>query len=142
MSRDDATVLFLNEAFYTAFRGRDLLAMHDLWARAAPVSCIHPGWQAIEGREEVMESWRAILGGEGSPDIRCLGAKARLLGETALVVCYEALGGRLLVASNVFVREDETWRLIHHQAGPCQLEPGEVEALLSEQDGEGEGSLQ
>jgi hypothetical protein len=34
--------LFINEAFYQAFRARDLAAMDDLWAREAPVVCIQP----------------------------------------------------------------------------------------------------
>ncbi len=134
MSRDDATVLFLNEAFYTAFRGRDLAAMGDLWAREAPVTCIHPGWEAIEGRETVLDSWRAILGGESSMEIRCFGAKVMLHGETALVVCYEALGGGLLAATNVFAREAGNWRLVHHQAGPCQTNPAELKERLGEQE--------
>jgi len=32
-------------------------------------------------------------------------------------VCYEVLEGGFLAATNVFVREDGAWRMVHHQAG-------------------------
>ncbi|MDX1423604.1 MAG: nuclear transport factor 2 family protein, partial [Kiloniellales bacterium] len=48
-----AAVLFVNEAFYAAFRDRDFATLEALWARRAPVACIHPGWQALDDREEI-----------------------------------------------------------------------------------------
>jgi hypothetical protein len=41
-----------------------------------------------------------------------------VLGESAYVVCGEAVDGAELVATNLFVREDGAWKLVHHQAGP------------------------
>jgi hypothetical protein len=55
------------------------------------------------------------------PDIACRGAQAFLAGETAYVICYEVIGGGVLVATNIYRREQGSWRLIHHQAGPCDL---------------------
>ena len=132
-----AAVLFVNEAFYAAFRDRDFETMEDLWARRAPVACIHPGWQALDEREEIIESWQAILGNPDSPRIQCHNAAAFVLGESAFVICYEALGESVLVATNVFVREDESWRLVHHQAGPCNAPPG-----LEEEEEPGSGQMQ
>ncbi len=93
--------------------------MAALWARAAPVACIHPGWAALTGRAAVMESWRAILASTSRPAIASRAAKAYVYGEVAVVICYETVGGEgYLVATNVFIREDGDWRLVHHQAGP------------------------
>ena len=39
-----------------------------------------------------MESWAAILGGAGSPQIRCEAPYAVLLGPSAFVICHEVLG--------------------------------------------------
>lgn len=122
MSQD---VLAANQAFYDAFAARDAAAMESLWAKRAPVACIHPGWSPLHGRERVLASWRAILEGAGAPDIRCANAKAWVQGDTAFVVGYELLGGGRLVATNVFVREDGAWRLVLHQAGPL----GAVDAV-------------
>ncbi len=124
MSDTDA-VLFANEAFYQAFAERDIEAMEELWSGEAPVSCIHPGWGAIFGREEVMRSWVAIITSEGAPRITCHGAVASLYGDTAFVVCFENLGENVLIATNVFVREGHIWKIVHHQAGPTSAAPPE-----------------
>ncbi len=99
--------------------------MDEVWARAAPVACVHPGWDALRGREDVMQSWRAILAGPSSPEIGCSHAFAQVLGATALVVCHEHVAGGRLVATNVFVREDGGWKLVHHQASPLASEEEE-----------------
>ncbi len=115
---DTQAILFANDAFYRAFADGDLAAMDAVWSREAPVVCIHPGWDRISGREDVMESWRSILEGANRPAIQIHGAKAFLYGDTAIVICYESLDQGFLVATNVFVREDGAWRMVHHQAGP------------------------
>jgi len=117
MSPEEIGVLEANSAFYRAFAERDLAAMDDLWARESPVACVHPGWDALRGREAVMESWSGILGGD-APRIACIAASAHVLGPAAFVVCGERIpGGPVLVATNVFVRERRGWKLCHHQAG-------------------------
>lgn len=64
---DHQAILFSNEAFYQAFAERDMDAMDAIWADDDAVACIHPGWQPLEGREAVLESWRAILSNADSP---------------------------------------------------------------------------
>ncbi|MBV8937825.1 MAG: nuclear transport factor 2 family protein, partial [Alphaproteobacteria bacterium] len=54
---DQDAVLAANLEFYRAFAIRDLAAMDALWARQAPVACLHPGWSALKDREAIMESW-------------------------------------------------------------------------------------
>ena len=111
-------VLEINQAFYRAFSARDFEALEALWARRSPVACIHPGWDALDGREEVLGSFKAILGSGRSPSVRPTSAQARLLGEVAYVTCHEVVGDGRLMATNVFVREDGAWRLVHHQSSP------------------------
>ena len=60
-------ILFANETYYAAFAEHDFDAMDDLWARSVPVACIHPGWHALDDRDKVMESWRAILADDAAP---------------------------------------------------------------------------
>jgi len=114
---DSDAVLAANLEFYRAFTTRDVEGMDALWARRAPVACVHPGWPPLADRDAVMESWRGILANPDSPRIVCYDERALLYGDTALVVCEEELYGGTLIASNWFVREDGQWRLAHHQAG-------------------------
>jgi ketosteroid isomerase-like protein len=106
-------IVSANEAFYAAFRDEDLDAMDRLWAQNAPVACVHPGWPALIGRDQVMASWRAILG-NGAPAIRCGSARVLMLGDVAQVVCEEHVGDDRVIATNVFVREDGRWAMVHH----------------------------
>ena len=113
---DEDQVLAANAEFYRAFAKRDLDAMAALWATRAPIACIHPGWQALHGREAVLASWRNILLGRGAPPITCASAAAHVLGDAAFVVCIERIPAVELIATNVFVREDGRWRMVHHHA--------------------------
>jgi hypothetical protein len=122
---DQQAVLFANDAFYRAFAARDLKAMDEVWAREAPVACIHPGWGVLRGRDDVMESWARILGGAGAPKIVCREPNASVLGAVAWVVCFEAIGDNFLIATNLFVLEGGAWHMVHHQAGPTADRPEE-----------------
>lgn len=117
-SLDEVEVLERNRAFYTAFRRRDMATMETIWAQSAKVACIHPGWQAIRGRGEVLASLRAILSQDVVPRIRCEDVSVHLVGDSAFVICEEVLREGRLVATNIFIRENGDWRLLHHQAGP------------------------
>jgi ketosteroid isomerase-like protein len=114
---DTDAVLAANLEFYRAFGARDLAGMDRLWARHAPVSCVHPGWSALRDRTSVMESWHGILSNPRAPRIACFDEQVFLHGDAALVLCEEELEGGTLMASNLFVREDDDWRLVHHHAG-------------------------
>jgi ketosteroid isomerase-like protein len=117
MTADETAVLAANDAFYRAFAARDLKALDHLWARRASVACIHPGWQALRGRESVMTSWKDILENPGAPAIACVHPSASVFGDIAFVICNERIPGAELIATNVFTREDGEWRMVHHHAG-------------------------
>jgi ketosteroid isomerase-like protein len=115
---DQAEILEANEAFYRAFNNKNPEAMDSAWSRAADLGCVHPGWNVLRGREAVLDSWHSILANPSQPRIVVGGADVTLLGDVAIVVCRELVGGSPLVATNVFVREDGAWKLLHHQSGP------------------------
>src|SRR5688500_8395498 len=104
-------VLEANAAFYAAFNARDVDRMEDLWARHARAACIHPGANALAGRDAVMESWGMILSNPAQPRITSGGETATVIGDVAFVVCRELVAGTPLIATNVFVREDGEWRI-------------------------------
>jgi len=114
---DQDAVLAANLEFYRAFAARDLAAMDTLWARQAPVACLHPGWGALKERNAIIESWAGILSNPGAARIACYDEQVFLYGDAALVLCEEELEGGTLAASNFFVREAGGWRMAHHHAG-------------------------
>ncbi|MFK7943585.1 MAG: nuclear transport factor 2 family protein [Paracoccaceae bacterium] len=111
-----------NSAFYRAIRRGDFAAMDRLWSRARTVTCTHPGWTLLSGRQAVMDSWRAILVENEPLDIWPSDPMPIVTGSTGMVVCREQLGGTELIASNAFVLEGEAWRLINHQSAQIPLE--------------------
>lgn len=127
MSERDA-VLFAHAAFYLAFATRDAAAMDALWAKSRPVSCIHPGWDILHGRHDVLRSWHGILQNPKAPKIKVHNERVDIHGDAAVVTCIEDIGGsQYLAATNVFVRDGSSWLLVHHQAGPANVDPQTLE---------------
>lgn len=115
-AQDD--ILAANAAFYQAFAERNYPAMVAVWARHAPVSCIHPGWPPLMGRDAVLASWRDVLSAPEPLEVRVQNIGVQGFGDAVMVLCGEVLNGRAaLAAANLFVREDGAWRLVFHQSG-------------------------
>ena len=119
-SPEDA-VLAANDAFYHAFNEKDIEAMDAIWAVSPDVACVHPGWNLLFGREQVIDSWRRILSNPEQLRIFTGGETVIFAGEVALVLCRELVGGAPLAATNVFVQEDGAWKLLHHHSGPVSM---------------------
>jgi hypothetical protein len=120
MTEEDAA-LSANLEFYRAFTTRNFAAMEGLWARKVPVSCIHPGWAPLRDRGAVMQSWHDILSNADAPGIMCHDEAVAVYGDIAVVTCEEDLSANILIATNIFAKEDGAWRMIHHQAGPLVM---------------------
>ena len=118
---EQAAVLFANDAFYVAFMSHDIKAMDNLWARSPVISCIHPGCSHLSGRDVVIESWNNILANHDNPSFTIEGAQANIHNDVAVVICYETFKIVTLVATNIFVREEGFWRIMHHQASATPL---------------------
>jgi ketosteroid isomerase-like protein len=123
-------VLAANTAFYAAFEALDEHAMAKAWSEHAPVSCIHPRGSLLEGRDAVLASWRSIFRATEKIQFALQGVRAFVSGVTAWVVLIETIesrqGGRVVraatQATNVFVREAGSWKIVHHHAEPASLE--------------------
>ncbi len=113
--------LAANEAFYRAFNQKDTAAMSALWSDTVEIGCVHPGWNVLTGRDPVMESWIRILSNPEQPRIMTGGSSATILGDVAIVICRELVGGTPLAATNIFHLEDGAWRMVHHHSGPVAL---------------------
>jgi uncharacterized protein (TIGR02246 family) len=117
-----------NAALYAAFENADLDALEQLWDDADDIACIHPGSPVLSGRKDVLRSWTALLANSGYLQFVLSDVQVRVSGDVAVVTCEEniladisaqdGLVGGTAVATNVFRRRDDRWRLWVHHSSP------------------------
>jgi uncharacterized protein (TIGR02246 family) len=130
MADDRAEVEAVNEAFYAAFEAADLDAMTDLWAEGAETLCIHPGSLPVRGTSAINRSWALIMANTPYIQFFLTDVETSVHQDVAAVTCTENVltaaemeeggdfTGARAVATNVFVRTEEGWRLWIHHASP------------------------
>lgn len=126
MSDDETAILAANAAYYRAFGTADFDAMSRVWADDK-VSCIHPGWPALIGRQAILESYRQILSNPHQDRIEPRNETVVVNGSVARVLCVEFVGGTALATTNLFRRVAGEWRMTHHQASPIAALVDELE---------------
>jgi len=124
---DDDAILAANAAYYRAFSTGDFSAMTRIWAQDG-VSCVHPGWPALIGRDDVIESYRSILSSQNRVRIAHQDDTAIVAGDEGRVLCVEIVEGAALAATNLYRRIGATWRMVHHQASPIAMMEDERES--------------
>jgi uncharacterized protein (TIGR02246 family) len=114
-----------NAEFYAAFEEGDLDRMAAVWDDGA-VSCVHPGWPMLRGRDRVLRSWVVIMANTTYIQFVLTDVQVSLHGDVAVVSCDENIltgaedigrTGRV-TATNVFRRRGDRWRLLVHHASP------------------------
>jgi ketosteroid isomerase-like protein len=116
-----------NTALYTAFETGDVDLMEAVWDVQDPESvvCVHPGWPMLRGRANVLRSWSAVMAGTDYIQFFLTDVQVTDLGGTAVVTCTENVltsadvgENASVVATNVFVRRPDGWRLMVHHGSP------------------------
>ncbi len=126
LETDEQEVLAANQAFYQALGSLDLEKMEDVWWHEDWVQCLHPGWDLIQGWEEIWASWANIFRSTSIMRVTLNRPLVHVLGDAAWVSCIENVtstyeGGfstALIESTNIFVRRNGEWRMVHHHAAP------------------------
>ena len=108
--------------FYDAFSNQDIELMDKVWSddnnEETSVRCVHPGMEAISGKDAIMKSWSRVFQG-GAFDIEPDRVKIEICGKTAMCSCIEQTpNGGKLEALNIYQREGGKWRMTLHIASP------------------------
>ena len=119
-------VLDANRAFYDAHEARDLGAMQAVWEHSDRVVCVHPGWPILRTWPVVDASWQRILAGPGRNQFIVTNDEVTVIDDrTAWVTLdeniVEGASTATIAATNVFVRDREGWRLVHHHGSPVMI---------------------
>ncbi len=116
----------MNEQFYRAFENLDVGLMDSMWAHQEYVTCIHPGWSIRVGWPAVRDSWVVIFNNTFSMEFELTELQVQVAADIAWVICTENISSRVgespqnsrVVATNLFERIGEEWKIIHHHGSP------------------------
>ncbi|NEB77301.1 nuclear transport factor 2 family protein [Streptomyces sp. SID14478] len=103
-------------------------------AEDTSISCVHPGWPVLSGRGEVLRSYALIMENTEYIQFFLTDVHISVVADTALVTCTEnilsggpapaegdelgPLVGQRVVATNLFRRTRDGWKLWSHHASP------------------------
>ncbi len=120
----------MNTLFYEAVESADLDTMQELWLDAEDSVCVHPGALPVRGAGPISRSWALVMATIPYIQFFLTDVEVSVQGDTASVTCTEnvltgdettgldAFGGGKAVATNVFLRTPEGWRLWVHHSSP------------------------
>jgi ketosteroid isomerase-like protein len=122
--RDAADVEEANARFYRAFETLDIAEMDRVWVHGEHARCVHPGWPLLRGWNAVRTSWQRIFENTGEMRFTLADVNVTVGGDVAWVTCTENIlsevSGRVAVtailATNLFERGVDGWRIVHHHA--------------------------
>lgn len=117
-------------AFYEALERADLEAMMEVWSEDEEVSCIHPGGPRLTGFAQVRENWAQMFKSGQRLQVHLsdqvivsgLMFAVHSLHENILVPGAQGEGGggrRIVVATNVYLRSGNGWRMLLHHGSPA-----------------------
>jgi ketosteroid isomerase-like protein len=115
-----------NQVFYEAFESLDVGRMDRIWAQQEYVTCIHPGWTLRVGWPAVRDSWVLIFNNTFSMKFELTEIQIQVAGDVAWVICTENIANRQgersqesrVLATNLYEKTGETWKIIHHHGSP------------------------
>jgi ketosteroid isomerase-like protein len=130
VSADLDAVAAANAELYAAIESGDVDRLAAIWDTGDDVVCVHPGWPAVRGRSRVLRSWAVIMANTAYMQFFSTEVEIAVCGDVAVVTCEHGLLARSdegdtgfgesarVVASNVFRRRADGWRLWSHHASP------------------------
>lgn len=113
-------------AFYEAMQNRNLDAFMACWADEDDIVCVHPGGPRLVGHEAIRASFEALFDAgaiQARPEsVRRISALASVIHNVVERVRIQAPDGEqeaLILATNVYHRTAQGWRLVLHHASPA-----------------------
>lgn len=113
-------------AFYEALERGDLEAMMEVWAEDEEIVCVHPTGPRLSGYDQVRESWAHIFHSRQRLQVHLshqVYASGMMIAVHSVhenfVIAGEDQPRGPVVATNVYLRTGNGWRLLVHHASPA-----------------------
>lgn len=121
--------------FYAALRQGDLEALMALWADDDEVVCVHPGGPRAVGLAAIRATFEAVFAHNPIPvepqqvhRLHALGSAVHHLVERITLATAEGPQSAWVLATNVYFRTAQGWRIVAHHASPgSPLQPAEAD---------------
>lgn len=125
--------------FYEALQRGDVGMLMQAWADDDEIVCVHPGGGRVVGPAAIRASFEAIFGNGGVPAqpeqihrLQSLGCAVHHLVERITVETPEGRQHGWVMATNVYVKTAQGWRMAAHHASPAgPEEPSEADTAPS-----------
>ncbi len=135
----DTTPDDVEAQFYEALREGDIGKLMAVWSDDDDIVCVHPGGPRVIGTRAIRASFEAMFERGGIPvqagsvrRTRSLGGAVHNLIETVTLQSTEGAQQGFVVATNVYTKTAQGWRMVAHHASPGSAqEPGEPEEAPS-----------
>jgi uncharacterized protein (TIGR02246 family) len=121
--------------FYDALREADLDKLMALWHDDDEVICVHPGGARVVGPGAIRAAFEAIFANGAIPvqpdkvrRVQALGAAIHSVVERFTVSTAEGSQSSTVLATNVYVKTAQGWRMVAHHASPAA--PGEPSEFI------------
>jgi uncharacterized protein (TIGR02246 family) len=111
--------------FYEALQRGDIERLMSLWADDDEIVCVHPGGTRVVGAAAIRASFEALFANGGIPvrpeqvhRLAVLGAALHHLVERIEVRGEAGLQTGWVIATNLYLKTAQGWRLASHHASP------------------------
>ena len=120
-------------AFYEALQAGDIEQLMACWADEDEIVCVHPGGPRLVGAAAIRAAFEAMFANgavrvhpERLRKVESLGAALHNVLERVDLVTAEGTQHAWVVATNVYFKTAQGWRLVAHHASPGRSEVAEV----------------
>ena len=124
----------IEQTFYEALHNADIQQLMSCWAEEDEIVCVHPGGPRLIGPGAIRAAFEAMFANgsvQATPEkVRRLDAGAcsvHSVVERVAVMTDDGPQHAFVVATNVYVKTAQGWRMVAHHASPgSRVEPPEV----------------
>ncbi len=132
-----ASVDDVETQFYDALQRGDLELLMSIWSDDDDVACVHPGGPRVVGHGAVRASFDAIFANGAIPvraqqvrRVETAGCAVHHVLERVDIVTAEGAQTAWVLASNVYLKTAQGWRLVLHHASPGS--PREAQEIVAD----------
>jgi ketosteroid isomerase-like protein len=119
----------IEAAFYEALQRGDIEALMDCWADEEEVFCVHPGGPRLVGAEAIRAAFEHMFGNgaiHATParvrKVESLASAVHNVLERIDVLTDEGPRHAFVLATNVYHRTAQGWRMVAHHASPGTMQ--------------------